>query len=104
MSRAALGHIACPTCGAQMRVNNDKNGDPFGHCEHCGQQLRVGGNSRRVGLFVGRYPWAAKGGDAVPVPTTTPPKPPAPPPVAAPAPAPKKRTASPFDFLMGAAP
>ena len=46
-----LGHIDCPTCGTAhgMRVTLDKNGDPFAFCEaECNQQLRIGGNARRV--------------------------------------------------------
>lgn len=47
-----------------MRITLDKNGHPFGFCEaECGQQLRVGGDKRRVKAFVARYPWAA--GEAV---------------------------------------
>lgn len=43
-----------------MRITRDKNGDPFGYCEStCNQQMRVGGNAHRVGLFMKRYPWAA---------------------------------------------
>jgi hypothetical protein len=42
-----------------MRITHDKNGDPFGFCEsNCNQQLRVGGDKRRVALFLARYPWA----------------------------------------------
>jgi hypothetical protein len=57
-----LGHIDCPTCGTVggMRITADKNGDPFGYCEaECSQQLRVGGDARRVRKFLARYPWAA---------------------------------------------
>ncbi len=57
----ALGSIDCPTCKTHggMRITHDKNGDPFGFCEaECGQQLRVGGNARRVALFVKTYPFA----------------------------------------------
>lgn len=60
--REVLGHIDCPTCGtkAGMRITQDKNGDPFGYCEaNCNQQMRIGGDKRRVSLFVARYPWAA---------------------------------------------
>lgn len=66
--KAVLGHIDCPACGTVkgMRITPDKNGDPFGFCEaECGQQLRVGGDKRRVRSFVARYPWAA--GEAVQV-------------------------------------
>ncbi len=64
--KVVLGHIDCPSCGTKggMRITLDKNGDPFGFCEaECGQQLRVGGDKRRVRSFVARYPWAA--GEAV---------------------------------------
>lgn len=67
MTKAVLGHIDCPSCGTAhgMRITMDKNGEPFGFCEaECGQQLRVGGDKRRVKAFVARYPWAA--GEAVP--------------------------------------
>lgn len=40
-----------------MRITEDKNGDPFGYCEaNCGQQLRIGGDKRRVRDFFNRYP------------------------------------------------
>lgn len=40
-----------------MRITEDKNGDPFGYCEaNCGQQLRIGGDKRRVRDFFQRYP------------------------------------------------
>lgn len=57
-----LGHIDCPACGTSkgMRITHDKNGEPFGFCEaECNQQMRIGGNARRVSKFVARYPWAA---------------------------------------------
>lgn len=60
--RDILGHIDCPTCGtvAGMRITPDKNGDPFGYCEaNCGQQLRIGGDKRRVRDFIALYPWAS---------------------------------------------
>lgn len=66
--KIVLGYVDCPACGTVggMRVTHDKNGEPFGFCEaNCNQQLRIGGSPRRVALFVGRYPWAAK-----PVPVT----------------------------------
>lgn len=101
-TRDILGHIDCPTCGTAkgMRITADKNGDPFGFCEaNCGQQLRVGGDKRRVRDFVARHPWAAAPGTGPepaqkPV-TVTAPK--------APEPEPKpqrKPVANPFDFLM----
>lgn len=100
-TRDILGHIDCPTCGTAkgMRVTADKNGDPFGFCEaNCGQQLRVGGDKRRVRDFVARHPWAAApvtGPAPAPAPVTvTAPK--------APEPEPKpqrKPVADPFEFL-----
>lgn len=54
-----LGHIDCPACGTAhgMRITHDKNGDPFGYCEvNCGQQMRIGGDKRRVRDFLKRYP------------------------------------------------
>lgn len=62
MSKNVLGHIDCPTCGHEkaMRVKHDKNGEPFGFCEICRQQLRVGGDPDRVEEFTTRYPWAGK--------------------------------------------
>lgn len=56
-----LGMIDCPHCGevGGMAVKHDKNGEPFGHCEDCAGQLRVGGKPGRVRKFVKRYPWAA---------------------------------------------
>lgn len=68
--RAILGHIDCPTCGTAggMRVTHDKNGEPFGYCEaECGQQLRVGGDRRRVAAFVARHAWATKAAEPVTV-------------------------------------
>ena len=115
--RAVLGHIDCPTCGAVkgMRITHDKNNHPFGYCEaDCSQQLRIGGDQRRVKTFVDRHPWAAPPvtGQAAPAaPVTATPAPAKPAPVTAkkPAPAPVTVTApakkaGPFDFLtsMGA--
>ena len=71
----ALGYIDCPTCGTAggMRVSHDKNGHPFGFCTAtCRQQLRVGPDAERVGQFVKRYPFAAAGATAEPVPATEP--------------------------------
>lgn len=62
MAGEILGHIDCPSCGTVggMRITLDKNREPFGFCEaECNQQLRVGGNARRVALFVALYPWAS---------------------------------------------
>jgi hypothetical protein len=87
-----LGHIDCPTCGTVggMRITADKNGDPFGYCEaECSQQLRVGGDARRVRKFLARYPWAAGGEPAKPVTGTE--QKPTPAPEPEPEPAPKKR-------------
>lgn len=104
-TREVLGHIDCPTCGTVkgMRVTHDRNGDPFGYCEaECSQQLRIGGDARRVRKFLERHPWAAgKPAEpaAAPVTATVPDEPPA----VAPAPAPKParpRAANPFDFLL----
>lgn len=67
--KKVLGHIDCPSCGTVggMRITLDKNGDPFGFCEaNCDQQLRIGGNARRVRAFLERFPWAS--GETVPVP------------------------------------
>jgi len=93
--KPVLGQIPCPHCPEQMNVKHDKNSDPFGHCEECGGQLRVGGNPARVRKFVARYPWAAKPseGVAVPVTVTVQEKPTATAPVtvAEPAPAPRRR-------------
>lgn len=66
-----LGMIDCPHCGevGAMGVKHDKNGEPFGHCEECAGQLRVGGKPGRVRKFCRRYPWAVVPG-AAPVPVT----------------------------------
>lgn len=125
--KKVLGHIDCPSCGTAggLRITHDKNGHPFGFCEAtCNQQIRIGGDARRVAAFVARYPWAAGTAPAAPVtipapaPATSAAKPakpakekPAPAakpepaaPVTAPAPAAKPRSA--FDdalkFLSGA--
>ena len=92
-----LGHIDCPTCGTVggMRITHDKNGDPFGYCEaECSQQLRIGGDARRVRKFLARHPWAAGGDEPAAAPAAKP--------VTAPAPAPaKSRSLGVFDALMG---
>lgn len=108
-SKAVLGHIDCPTCGtkAGMRVTHDKNGEPFGYCEaNCSQQLRIGGDKRRVRDFVALYPWAAAPGEPVPAPkpaaapvTVTAPKAAAKPAPVTP-PAKPKPAAGVFDFLL----
>ncbi len=94
--RTILGHIDCPTCGMTnaMRITPDKNGDPFGYCEaNCGQQLRIGGDRRRVRDFFARYPTIERRADDAPAPA---PEPKAPQQEAAPAeeqtPAPEKKT------------
>lgn len=70
--RTILGHIDCPTCGtaAGMRITPDKNGEPFGYCEaNCGQQLRIGGDKRRVRDFLNLYPaMRAESAEATPAP------------------------------------
>lgn len=100
MTKEILGHIDCPTCGTAkgMRITHDKNGEPFGYCEaECNQQMRIGGDKRRVKAFAARYPWAMP--PAVPV--TAPAPAPAPEAKPATAPAPKpKASANPFDFLL----
>lgn len=54
-----------------MRITLDKNGDPFGYCEaECNQQMRIGGDKRRVQKFVSRYPWAAGQQQSQPVTVT----------------------------------
>ncbi len=112
MAREVLGHIDCPTCGTKggMRITPDKNGDPFGYCEaECNQQMRIGGDKRRVKAFAARYPWAMPPAAPVtaPAPATTQEPAPAPAkakaakPAPAPAPAPaKKSSAGVFDFLL----
>lgn len=101
-----LGHIDCPTCGtvAGMRITHDKNGHPFGYCEaECSQQLRIGGDARRVRKFLARHPWAA--GTPEPAPAQTAAAAPVTAPVPAPAPEPKAkpkaRGLGVFDALMG---
>jgi hypothetical protein len=61
LEKPVLGHIDCPACGAEkgMRFIHDKNGKPFGHCDDCNAQLRVGGNSYREKKFAALYAWAA---------------------------------------------
>ena len=61
-----------------MRINPDRNGDPFGYCEtSCRQQLRIGGDPYRVKQFIARFPWAAKNTVTVtePEPAKKPPEP-----------------------------
>lgn len=60
MEKAILGHIDCPHCGEKsgMEVKHDKNSEPFGYCEYCAGQLRVGGRPGRVRSFCKMHPWA----------------------------------------------
>lgn len=76
MQKHALGHIDCPYCAApkMMRITHDKNGKPFGHCEDCTGQLRVGGHSYREKKFIERYPFSGQKAPEMPV-TVTEPKP-----------------------------
>lgn len=100
MTKEILGHIDCPTCGTAkgMRITHDKNGEPFGYCEaECNQQMRIGGDKRRVKAFAARYPWAMP--PAVPVTAPAPAQGPEAKPATAPAPKPKA-SANPFDFLL----
>lgn len=106
-NREVLGHIDCPTCGTAgaMRITPDKNGEPFGYCTDCYQQMRIGGNKDRVARFVKRYGWAAGKPEPVPVTVTEPkPAPAAAKPAEKPAPVPvpaKKKPANPFGLLLG---
>lgn len=76
MKKEGKGHINCPYCdGAQtMRVIEDRNGKPFGHCDDCNGQMRVGGSKHREEKFCSLYPWAAPKAAKIPV-TVTEPKP-----------------------------
>jgi hypothetical protein len=110
-AREILGHIDCPTCGTVggMRITHDKNVEPFGYCEaECSQQMRIGGDARRVRKFVERHPWAAAPGTgtappSAPAPVTAPQEAKKPVTVTAPEPVKleKKKPASPFGFLLG---
>lgn len=66
MSREILGYIDCPHCGEaeRMRVTPDKSGAPFGYCEECNGQLRIGGNSTRVEAFYRKNPAVKRPGQA----------------------------------------
>lgn len=72
MKKEVKGHINCPYCdGAEtMRVIEDKNGKPFGHCDDCNGQMRVGGNSYREKKFYSLHPWAAPKAPEIPVTVT----------------------------------
>lgn len=85
MKNPTLGHIDCPHCFASntMRITHDRNGKPFGHCDDCNGQLRVGGNSYREKKFIERYPFAGQKAPEIPV-TVTEPKPEEKPPAVAP--------------------
>lgn len=56
--KPVLGMIDCPHCGEKqgMAVKADKNEEPFGHCEECAGQLRVGGKPGRVRKFLRMHP------------------------------------------------
>ena len=56
--KPVLGMIDCPHCGEAkgMAVKADKNDEPFGHCEECAGQLRVGGKPGRVRKFLRLHP------------------------------------------------
>jgi hypothetical protein len=64
-TQTVLGRIDCKGCGTPngMRITHDKNMEPFGFCDaECGLQMRIGGNKRRVELFIKNNPWAAAPG------------------------------------------
>lgn len=98
-----FGEIDCPHCGKKMKVKADKNGDPFGHCEHCSGQLRVGGKESRINDFFALYNHLERGASkdlAIPPPQDKKPeKPPLIAKPAAPAAPPKKIGFSFFDQL-----
>ncbi|MES2027365.1 MAG: hypothetical protein V4448_17600 [Pseudomonadota bacterium] len=72
MEKPVLGHIDCPACGAPqgMRFIHDKNGKPFGHCDDCNGQLRIGGNGYREKKFAALHPWASAKPAEIPVTVT----------------------------------
>lgn len=72
MQKPVLGHIDCPACHAPhgMRFIHDKNGKPFGHCDDCNAQLRIGGNGYREKKFNSLYPWASGKAPEIPVTVT----------------------------------
>jgi len=107
MEKTILGHIDCPHCGTEraMEIKHDKNLEPFGYCEECAGQLRVGGKPGRVRKFVKLYPWAGNppvgvGPSPAPVSVTVTGAEPAPEPekapVTVPAPAPVKKARATF--------
>lgn len=53
-----------------MRFIHDKNGKPFGHCDDCNGQLRIGGNGYREKKFAALHPWAAAKSTEIPVTVT----------------------------------
>ena len=72
--KPVLGHIDCPYCFASdtMRITHDKNGKPFGHCDDCDGQLRVGGKPYREKKFIERYPFSGQKAPEIPVTVTVP--------------------------------
>ncbi len=58
MSKEILGRMSCPCCGFAdgVRVTPDRNNQPFGFCEECGFQMRIGGSLPRVRAFYKRHP------------------------------------------------
>ncbi len=43
-----------------MTIKPDKNGQPFGYCDSCRGQLRIGGSDSRVSAFYAAHPDIAK--------------------------------------------
>jgi hypothetical protein len=43
-----------------MTIKPDKNGQPFGYCDSCRGQLRIGGSDSRVSAFYAANPDIAK--------------------------------------------
>ena len=67
-----LGHIDCPTCNMQnsMAIKLDKNGQAFGFCEDCAQQLFTRNDFKSKKLLARMRPVAAP---AAPEPQPAPP-------------------------------
>lgn len=92
-----------------MRVTHDKNGKPFGHCDDCNGQLRVGGNTYREKKFIERYPFSGQKAPEIPVTVTEQKTPPAESAVPVPVPKPeikqppqqKSKFAAALDLLGG---
>lgn len=103
--KPVLGVIDCPHCGqvGAMEIKHDKNSEPFGHCDECAGQLRVGGKAGRVRKFCKRYPWAAASSAPVTVTVTEEIALPGPAPVAAPVARPAARKPTWADALAGLA-